>query len=31
LGVEKWKNATYPTTDRLVFTTKPVTWWFEQR
>jgi hypothetical protein len=31
LGVEKWKNATYPTTDRLVFTTKPVIWWFEQR
>ena len=31
MGVEKWKNAVYPTTDRLVFTTKPVTWWFEQR
>ena len=31
MGVEKWKNAVYPTTDRLVFTTKPVVWWFEQR
>jgi hypothetical protein len=31
LGVEKWKNAAYPTTDRLVFTTTGVTWWFEQR
>jgi hypothetical protein len=31
LGVEKWKNATFPTTDRLVFTTKQIVWWFEQR
>jgi hypothetical protein len=31
LGVEKWKNATRSITNRLVFTTKPVTWWFEQR
>jgi hypothetical protein len=31
LGVAKWKNATYPTSDHLVFTTKQVMWWFEQR
>lgn len=31
LGVAKWKNATYPTTSRFVFTTKPVEFWFIQK
>lgn len=31
LGVAQWKNATYPTTDRLVFTTTPVVFWFENK
>ncbi|MBL7735954.1 MAG: hypothetical protein JNL51_10870 [Chitinophagaceae bacterium] len=29
LGVAKWEHATYPSTDRLVFTTTPVVFWFE--
>ena len=31
LGVAKWEDATYPTEDRLVFTTIAKEFWFEQR
>lgn len=31
LGCAKWKNATYPTETRLVFTTKAQEFWFMQK
>jgi hypothetical protein len=31
LGCAKWKNAVYPTTNRLVFTTSPAIWWLVQK